>query len=134
MHLAHQLRLIGDLHPTGKVTEQSATITVRTVLFDHNTAKVPVNTALLDATGKVVAQARDSVQIAPSEHRSEPRLEQPRLWKGRTNPYLYTCRVNLSVDGVASDQVEVQFGVHTVEITEAQGFLLNGKPCLIQGA
>ena len=102
-------------------------------MYGRNTAKVQVTTALLDATGKVVAQESDNVEINATELRSELRIKQPRLWQGRTDPYLYICRVSLSVDGVASDQVEVQFGVRTVEITEAQCFLLNGKPSPIHG-
>lgn len=54
-------------------------------------------------------------------------LDNARLWTPET-PNLYTCRVN-----VADDEVTETFGVRKVE-WGTDGFLLNGKRYIIQGA
>ena len=55
-------------------------------------------------------------------------VENPRLWSP-DDPYLYTT--TLEAEG---DVLPVTYGIRTIEYSAEKGFVLNGKPLLINGA
>ena len=55
-------------------------------------------------------------------------VENPRLWSP-DDPYLYTT--TLEAEG---DVLPVTYGIRTIEYSAKKGFVLNGKPLLINGA
>ena len=50
------------------------------------------------------------------------------------NPYLYTADVELKENGTTIDSKQVKHGVRTFSFDAEKGFVLNGKPVLINGA
>lgn len=97
-----------------------------------------IHTAL-DADGKAVASVktpiRDRDTIKPNTFRRKDKLSVPNpiRWHGIENPYLYTIRTALVVNGKTVDQLEHRWGFRTIEITPENGMRLNGKPYKLRG-
>ena len=98
-------------------------------------AEVSVETTIADADGKIVAKDSKPLTLAPGsrEIRLSLTISHPHRWQGRDGPYLYTTTTRVLRDGKAVDAVVQPLGLRTVAITEADGFLLNGKPCALHG-
>lgn len=60
-------------------------------------------------------------------------VDNPRLWSP-DDPYLYEATVRLKEKGQVIDVQTVKFGIHTFSFDAQKGFVLNGKPILINGA
>ena len=60
-------------------------------------------------------------------------IDQPHLWSPG-DPYLYEATVKLKEQGKIIDEKTVKFGIRSVSFSADKGFLLNGKPMLINGA
>lgn len=61
-------------------------------------------------------------------------LENPHLWNGRMDPYLYTVKAELlAPDGTALDEVTQRFGVRTFSVDPEKGFFLNGRSYPLRG-
>lgn len=62
------------------------------------------------------------------------RLENPHLWNGRKDPYLYSVTAELlDSDGLTLDEVTQRFGVRTFSVDPEKGFFLNGEPYPLHG-
>ncbi len=55
------------------------------------------------------------------------------VWHGRKDPYLYTHRAELLVDGAVADCVETRFGCRSMGFDKDKGFYLNGEPYPLRG-
>lgn len=98
--------------------------------------KITVETVIKDAEGKVAAKVEEKASINADcnvDVAQTLTIENPILWEGRTNPYLYKVTVNLKRNGEVIDSVEQPLGLRTFAITDENGFLLNGKPYPIYG-
>ena len=61
-------------------------------------------------------------------------IAQPRLWTPE-KPEMYTAHLTLAQDdGTVLDEMDVPFGIRTIEYDAKQGFRLNGQSILINGA
>ena len=60
-------------------------------------------------------------------------IDNPRLWSP-DDPYLYEATVRLKENGQVIDAQTVKFGIRTFSFDAQKGFVLNGKPILINGA
>lgn len=60
-------------------------------------------------------------------------IKDAHLWDGVKDPYLYTCKAVLKVNGEAVDEVCDRFGCRTFEIDPDKGFLLNGRSYPLRG-
>lgn len=60
------------------------------------------------------------------------RAENPVLWS-LEEPYCYTVKTELLLDGVVLDSVENEFGFRTIEFSPQKGFLLNGERVKMHG-
>ena len=89
----------------------------------HNGETVAIS--LLDAEGNVVAAGEGSDLTL--------QIENPHLWDGILDPYLYTCRAELFVNGEKVDEVTDRFGVRSFFVDPKKGFFLNGKPYPLHG-
>ena len=91
----------------------------------HNAPAGKVQVTLLDAAGDPVAQGS-------GEH-AEMTIQNVRLWDGLQDPYLYTARLELTVDGQVVDTVSAHFGVRDFSVDPQQGFFLNGRRYPLRG-
>ena len=60
-------------------------------------------------------------------------VDNPHLWNGVADPYLYDAVAELIVDGKVVDRVESRFGIRSFKVDPQKGFILNGKPYPLRG-
>ena len=104
----------------------NAKVNIRTELTDAP-ADAKVRFTLLDADGNAVAQ--QTVQGLSCDFV----LENAHLWDGIKDPYLYTAKAELLIDGAVADTVTASFGCRSFEIHPRRGFILNGRDYPLRG-
>lgn len=102
-------------------------VKIRTLSLDPAVVEVRVKTTAPGTVRLMVDDLPAVQQESDGEAVFTLTLDNARLWAPET-PNLYTCRVNF-----ADDKVTETFGVRKVE-WGTDGFLLNGKRYIIQGA
>ncbi|MBQ8158647.1 MAG: DUF4982 domain-containing protein [Prevotella sp.] len=60
-------------------------------------------------------------------------INHPRMWSP-DDPYLYEAIVRVKEKGRVIEEKHLKFGIRTIEFDAEKGFVLNGKPLLINGA
>lgn len=60
-------------------------------------------------------------------------IDNPILWNGTINPYLYNVGVKILCDGVVSDSVVIKTGFRYFSVDPINGFMLNGMPYKLKG-
>ena len=80
---------------------------------------------LLDAAGNTVATGKgpDITLTIFNAH----------LWNGVKDPYLYSCKARLVVNGTVEDETTTRFGVRSFKVDPKKGFFLNGKSYPLHG-
>lgn len=83
---------------------------------------------VLSREGEPVAQmeAQANAEVAME-------LENPILWNGLTNPYLYTVRASLFRGDTEIDAVQTRVGFRTISFDSEKGCFLNGNPMKLKG-
>ena len=107
---------------TPEVAGKDGKVRVRTW---QNSENGVVSVSLLDADGACVAagEGADVTLSIPNVH----------LWDGVDDPYLYTCRAVLTVNGTETDMVQSHFGVRSYRFDPREGFFLNGRSYPLRG-
>ena len=82
---------------------------------------------VFDASGEIVFSK------TTSDSKVTFTIEQPHLWHGRKDPYLYRIKTAIVNDGVEKDEVSSRFGCRSFEIHPENGFLLNGEEYPLRG-
>jgi beta-galactosidase len=121
---------------TPEVSDTSATVkVVTTVRNDGNRAQVTVTSRLVDPEGKEVAQLAATGPLdgaTSNDFGSTLTVPTPERWSVE-KPALYCVETEVSVDGKVVDSLKTPIGIRTIEFTENNGFLLNGKRLQIHG-
>ncbi len=94
-------------------------------------AEVPVKWTLSDAEGAEVLSFSQTVSVPGGEWADvawDFTLEQPHLWNGKPDPYLYTVSVQAGQDRACT---EVGFRYYRMDLVK--GFQLNGKSYPLRG-
>ena len=107
---------------TPEVIGSDAKIRVQTW---NNAPEGTVKVTLLDAEGNAVAEAdgTDTTIEVKNVH----------LWDGVRDPYLYTVKAELFVNGEIADEVVTNCGVRYFKFDPDTGFYLNGRPYNLHG-
>ena len=84
-----------------------------------------VSIELLDAAGNTVTTGKgpDITLTIFNAH----------LWNGVKDPYLYSCKARLVVNGTVEDETTTRFGVRSFKVDPKKGFFLNGKSYPLHG-
>ena len=114
------------------VSRESARISVRTKLDNGGLRTEPLvlESVIEDMEGQQVASQRSDIELSAQgmqEFRADFTLDNPRLWQGRRDPYLYRVCIRLYRDGSLIDEVVQPLGVRKFEIVAGEGFYLNGE-------
>ena len=111
-----------------------------TPVMDKNNANVGVEVFVTDMKeGDELVytiydkEEKELAQIKTTEKKASFTLENPRLWNGRKDPYLYCCEVELVRGGEVIDAVCSRFGCRSFEIDPERGFILNGEEYPLRG-
>lgn len=60
-------------------------------------------------------------------------IQDPVLWQGTVNPYLYEMKALLKSKEEVLDEVSTPFGIRTFKVDPDQGFMLNGEAYALRG-
>ncbi|MBP2830669.1 hypothetical protein J8281_00600 [Aquimarina sp. U1-2] len=115
-----------------QVSKDKAVVELETKISNPTAkkSKVKVTTRILDQDGKVVVTKEATPTIPSAQTTSvvkELVLDDPHLWKGRKDPYLYTVETSIIQNGVLIDQVTEPLGLRFFKIDPEKGFFLNGE-------
>ena len=88
--------------------------------------------SLLDADNKVVSTQVDSI-IYNDKVVCSVGLENPHLWNGLKDPYLYKAVAVLTRNGKEIDRVEENIGIRYFHLNPDKGFFLNGEHLSLKG-
>lgn len=106
------------------ISNERAEISVETVLSTKRHG-LNLSVSLIDSEGNTVAQAETPVRS--DKERVPLILENPHLWDGIHDPYLYTVRVDLKDGDKVIDSVSESTGLRWFHVDAEKGFFLNGK-------
>ncbi len=114
------------------VSKDQARVTLTTLISNTDSAGAyTVRVQVQDASGKTVAKAEQEQTIASDNTASfvtALTLEQPHLWQGRRDPYLYQVVVSLlNQAGQVLDESVQPLGLRYFRLDADKGFFLNGE-------
>ena len=104
-------------------TVQGADASVQVTTWHDGEGEVSIE--LQDAAGNTVATGKgpDITLTIFNAH----------LWNGVKDPYLYSCKARLVVNGKVEDETTTRFGVRSFKVDPKKGFFLNGKSYPLHG-
>ena len=118
------------------VSEQRAEGVVRVAL--DGVASMPkessVSMVISDAEGNRITDKVVNIATGRFEVELPYTVENPTLWHGIENPYLYHVDVRLMAGQRVVDSLSVTTGFRTVAVDPQRGFLLNGKTYPLRAA
>ena len=97
--------------------------------------EVELSVRLLDGQ-RVVKEGTKNVNLSGNEVMQQEltfEIDQPHLWNGRQDPFLYQAEVTLFRNGQMVDRVTQPLGLRFYRIDPDKGFFLNGKHLPLQG-
>lgn len=103
-------------------------IRVRNDCIDNMEAVV--NAHIVNAEGYVVKSVQGKLHIPAGEtfvFRDRVTLENPRLWHGRKDPYLYRVYAEIEGQSGCCDVVSQPLGIRQFHVDADEGFFLNGE-------
>jgi len=109
---------------SSKVKNNKAQISIKSEIEGTLKNNMQVVYTVIDTLGKVVGK---SIGL-----NSEISLDNPQLWDVE-NPYLYKLTAKISQKNKLVDEIQIPFGIRTVEWKIQTGFWLNGKNVKLQG-
>ena len=96
---------------------------VKAVVTGYHTG-VRVRYEVLDAKGNIVATAGDKEKL---------HVDNPILWNGMENPYLYTLKATVLDGGAVMDEAKLRFGFRDIVFDSDKGCILNGQHIKLKG-
>lgn len=96
---------------------------VKSIISGYRTG-VSVRYDVLDKDGNVVATAGNKQKL---------HVENPILWNGMKNPYLYTLKATLTEGGKVIDETQLRFGFREITFDSDKGCFLNGEYIKLRG-
>ncbi len=109
------------------VSGKTATVTVEAFVTAGDTVRFDI----MDNAKSLVA--RKTVPVVDGKASAEFIIENPHLWHGVEDPYLYTAQAILTSNGEQADVVSADFGCRSFLVDPNRGFILNGKAYPLRG-
>ncbi len=121
-----------------EVSKEKAALKIKSKLVNANEEdkKVRLWADVLDAEGNIVAYAAKEVMLAKGEKKEVElpvAIENPILWNGRKNPYMYEVKVYMTSFNDTLDELSIPFGVRYFNVDAGKGFFLNGERIALNG-
>lgn len=76
---------------------------------------------------------KDDNEVVKGKINEDIVVENVHLWDGLKDPYLYTVKGELLVDGKVADEVTTRIGFRTFKVDPKKGFFLNGRSYPLRG-
>lgn len=94
---------------------------------------VKVEFKLLNKEETVFNKIIDIEVFKEAEFELVEEINNPELWQGIENPYLYKFEAQLYCDEIPCDRRSIEIGFRTIKITPDKGVFLNGKSIKLNG-
>ncbi len=89
---------------------------------------------LKDKEGNLVFDKTLDLEVSnETEFKLVEKIENPTLWQGVDNPYIYNLKFELFCEDQICDKRTIEVGFRTVEINPDKGVFLNGKAIKLNG-
>lgn len=120
------------------VSKERASLTIKSKLVNDNEEdkKVRLCADILDVEGNVITYATSEVMLAKGETKEVTMpvvIENPTLWNGRKNAYMYETKVSMVSFNDTVDELSIPFGVRYYKVDAEKGFFLNGEHLPLHG-
>lgn len=123
----------GTYITTPFVSEEYASVKLKTEIENSDNNEVRIVTEILDADNKVVATKDNTLKINHGKPFEQNFIvNNPNLWSPET-PYLYKVVSTVYVKDKKVDQYTTRFGIRDIKLIADKGFFLNGKKRKFQG-
>lgn len=120
-----------------KVSRQQADIRAKVMLSNHSAETVPaeVKINVWDGERLVLTESlKTNLAVGENQAVTVPfTISNPRLWNGRTDPFMYKAEVVLVAGGIEADKVVQPLGVRYYRVDSDNGFFLNDNYLKLQG-
>jgi beta-galactosidase len=121
-----------------EISQEKASLTLKTRLVNSldEEKKVRLWADIVDAEGSVATYAAKDVIMPAGETmvvETPVIIENPTLWSGRNNPYLYEAKVSIQSFNDTIDERSIPFGVRYFHVDPEKGFFLNGEHLPLNG-
>lgn len=127
---------LSSFSPCVEVLDGSARVAAEIQLENNDAADARITvTAEVSGEGAVLS-AQEEFTVSRGEIQPvalEMEIPEPHLWDGVRDPFLYTMKVSISVDGECVDSLSKQFGVRSFSFDREKGFFLNGNHIPLHG-
>lgn len=103
---------------------------------DKKKQKAIVSFIIKERNGDILKEGKQEVMILPETTTSVTntcQIDNPHLWNGKKDPYLYIVEVNVMVGTRVMDSYTVPFGIRYYSIDPEKGFILNGHSYPLRG-
>lgn len=118
---------------TPHVTNDYASVCLRTSLQNVEKEEITIETEILDPNGKRVSFKKNSGRINHGQPFTQNFIvENPQLWSPET-PFLYQAVSKIYANGELTDTYTTRFGIRSIEFVADKGFFLNGQHRKFQG-
>lgn len=123
----------GTYITTPFVSEEYASVKLKTEIENSDNNEVRIVTEILDADNKVVSTKDNTLKINHGKPFEQNFIvNNPNLWSPET-PYLYKAVSSVYVKDKKVDQYTTRFGIRDIKLIADKGFFLNGKKRKFQG-
>ena len=121
-----------------EVSEQSATVHVKAKIDTkrERRGQYEYEVSIADQQGNPVVSDKQEITVEPAGTQSFTasfKIDNPHLWNGLADPYLYKVTASLYENGQKIDEVIQPLGLRTVVAVAGDGFYLNGKKVPMYG-
>lgn len=118
------------------VTDKKAEVTTKVMLSNYDSNKKATLTLNVTDGNKNIISKTEEIDLPKGENNSHNisfTIDNPRLWNGKKDPFMYSAEVTLSVDGVVKDKVTQPLGLRYYHTDASEGFFLNGEHIKLRG-
>jgi beta-galactosidase len=121
----------------GNVSGESADLEVLTKMSNSTGSEADIyyRTSVVDASGEMIEsqQSKELLSSENSELAHKYTIQDPHLWHGKKDPYLYQVKVDIISNGVLIDSKTEPLGLRFFHVDPNEGFFLNGEPIDLRG-
>lgn len=118
------------------VTKEVANLTIKAKVVGHLEQEEGIRLVadIVDAEGKIVKYTAKDFMLKDNAEIVLPiTVENPILWNGVENPYLYNVNVRLERHNDVIDELHIPTGLRFFEFDPKKGFFLNGEYMKLKG-
>lgn len=115
-------------------TPDKNTVEVDTVVTSDINTTAEISYYIIDREGNTVSVKTKKIEadFGKNSDKTVIKIDNPHIWD-IDDPYLYTIKAEITVDGEITDTFTTTFGIRTLWVNSKEGFVLNGKSIKLKG-